>query len=73
MNDVLITGMTLKLERVARQVKATDLAERMGVSRAYLSTLENRYAVKPDKAENYRKALATFPAIPTAPEGQSAA
>ena len=71
MTDMLVTGMDLKLERVARQVTATALAERMGVSRSYLSQLESRYAVAPDKAKAYRSALATFPtlATPATPSG----
>lgn len=73
MNDVLVTGMDLKLERVARQVKATDLASRMGVSRSYLSALESRYSVVPEKARAYRSALATFPALATSPAPPSAA
>lgn len=73
MTDVLVTGMDLKLQRVARQVKATDLAARMGVSRSYLSQLESRYAVQPDAASRYRDALATFPSLVRPSDGQDAA
>lgn len=73
MTDVLVTGMTLKLERVAQSVKQTDLAAKMGVSRPYLSALENRYAVDPEVAQRYRTALASFPSLATPAEPASAA
>ena len=73
MTEMLVTGMDLKLERVARQVKAMDLAARMGVSRSYLSQLEARYSVQPDMAERYREALATFPSLARPTEPASAA
>ncbi len=40
MTDVLDTGMDLKIARIRQLVKATDLAERMGVSRATLHRIE---------------------------------
>lgn len=73
MNDMLVTGVDLKLERVARQVKAMDLAERMGVSRSYLSQLEGRYSVQPEMARRYREALATFPSLARPSEAPTAA
>lgn len=73
MTDVLTNGMTLKLERIARYVKATDLAARMGVSRAYLSQLEARGAIQPEAADRYRKALATFPSLTSPAEPPEAA
>ena len=72
MTDVLVTGMDLKLARVARQVTATALAERMGVSRSYLSQLESRYAVRPEQAERYQTTLATFPALAAPSQAASA-
>ena len=73
MTDMLVTGMTLKLERVARNVKQGDLAERMGVSRSYLSMLEGRYVVPAEAAERYRKYLASFPSLTSPSEPLSAA
>jgi transcriptional regulator with XRE-family HTH domain len=63
MTDVLISGLTLKLERVSQNVKATELAARMGVSRPYLSQVESRWSVDPKMAVRYREALATFPSL----------
>lgn len=73
MTDVLVTGMTLKLERIARNVKQGQLASRMGVSPSKLSRLEDRYAVGPDAARQYRSALATFPSLTNAQDGPEAA
>lgn len=73
MTDVLVTGMALKLERTARNVKQSALAARMGVSADKVSRLENRYAVDPDMARQYRKALATFPSLASPAEPQEAA
>jgi transcriptional regulator with XRE-family HTH domain len=73
MTGVLVTGMTLKLERVGRNVKQTDLAARMGVSRTWLSTIESRYAVDPDVAQRYRQALVTFPSLASPSEPVEAA
>jgi DNA-binding XRE family transcriptional regulator len=73
MTDVLDTGMDLKVERIRRLVKATDLAERMGISRATLNRIEGLAGVKPGTALHYRAALATFPAVATAQDGPEAA
>lgn len=73
MTDVLVTGMDLKIARIRQQVSATDLAARMGVSRATVTNIEQRHGVKPEQAERYRAALATFPTLATPTDGQSAA
>lgn len=73
MTDVIVTGLDLKLARVARFVKATDLAARMGTSPSAVSRIESRFAVDPAIAKKYRDALATFPAVTTAQEGPEAA
>lgn len=73
MTDVLLTGMDLKLERVARQVTATALAEKMGVSRSWLSMLEGRYSVKPEVSSRYLEALASFPSLASRSEPPAAA
>lgn len=63
MTDVLVTGMDLKVARIRQSVKATELAARMGVSRATVTNIEQRFAVKPEQARQYREALATFPTL----------
>lgn len=73
MTDVLTTGIDLKVQRIRRQVTGRALAERMGISTATLTRLEQRGAVQPDVAQRYRDALATFPALATPSDGQSAA
>jgi transcriptional regulator with XRE-family HTH domain len=73
MTDVLVTGMSLKLERIARSVKQGQLATRMGVSPDTLSRLENRYAVTSEQAQRYRKALATFPSLTSPSQPDQAA
>jgi transcriptional regulator with XRE-family HTH domain len=73
MNEELVSGLELKLERVARQVKASDLAAQIGVSRSYLSQLESRHSVKPEAAQRYRAGLATFPSLASHSESSSAA
>ena len=71
--EMLVSGLDLKLERVARQVKAIDLAEQMGVSKFYLSQLEGRHSIHPDVAAKYRQSLATFPSLARPTDTPSAA
>lgn len=73
MTDVLVTGMDLKIARIRQQVSATDLAARMGVSRATVTNIEQRAGVKPATADKYRAALATFPTLATPHNGPQAA
>jgi hypothetical protein len=65
-----ITGKQLKLERVAVDVTATALADRMGINRATVWIIEKSATVDPARAEQYRKALATFENVAT--EGSAA-
>ena len=55
-----ITGLELRLERVAARVKLIDLAKRMGRSRATVARYEGLAIVDPDIAYLYRETLATF-------------
>jgi hypothetical protein len=55
-----ITGLELRLERVAARVKLIDLSRRMGRSRATVARYEGLAVVDPDIAYLYREALATF-------------
>lgn len=51
------TGLALKLERTAKRVKATELAQKMGVKRQRISTIESLAVVSDDAASRYRDAL----------------
>jgi DNA-binding Xre family transcriptional regulator len=73
MTDVLTTGVDLKVARIRRLVKATDLAAQMGVSRATLNRIEGLAGVKPEVAQRYMAALTAFPSVATAQEGPEAA
>jgi len=52
--------MTLKLRRVAADVKLKDLAAAMGVSISRASHIESSRVVTPEAAERYQRALATL-------------
>lgn len=67
------TGLALRLERVARDVKARDLASAMGVTSGWVSRIESRRVVPTDTAEKYLAALATFPTVTNASDAPSAA
>ena len=66
------TGKELKLERVAADVAAKDLAERMGVSRSTVWIIEKAASVDDDRAFAYRYALATFKDVATPSTGEAA-
>lgn len=53
-------GKTLKLRRVAADVKAKSLAEAMGVSDSRVSRIENSRVVTDETAARYLRALATL-------------
>ena len=57
------TGLSLKLQRTARRVKARDLAEAMGVKHPRVSQIEAQALVTDQTAERYLSALATFPVV----------
>lgn len=58
------SGRQLKLLRVARSVKATDLAQVMRVSHSTVSQIESRAIVRPEQAVAYKVALESFPEPP---------
>lgn len=59
------TGKELKLERVAADVKAGDLAARMEVARSTLWIIEKSANPDPEQVTAYRAALATFKNVAT--------
>ena len=59
------SGTDLKVERTRARVKLQDLAARMGVSRQTLWSIEQAAVVRPDRAEQYQQALATFDDVET--------
>ncbi len=54
------TGLDLKLKRVAKRVRVTDLAARMGVHHPRISHIEGSAVVTDEAARRYLEALATF-------------
>lgn len=59
------TGLDLKLKRVAKRVRVTDLATRMGVGHPRVSHIEGSALVTDDAARRYLDALATFDDVVT--------
>ena len=55
-----MTGMELKLRRVAARVKGVELAKAAGRSSAWVSTIEARAYVLPADVDRYVAALATL-------------
>lgn len=55
-----VTGLSLKLHRVARRVKVVDLARQMGVTHGRISQIEKADAVSVPIAARYLAALGTF-------------
>lgn len=55
-----IEGIDLKVERIRAKIKTQALADQMGVSRATLYTIEINGDVEPDRAQEYRQALAAL-------------
>jgi transcriptional regulator with XRE-family HTH domain len=51
------TGRDLAAERVRRNLRAADVAARMGVSRQRITNIEQLHRVRPQLAERYLKAL----------------
>lgn len=71
--DTQPTGLALKLERVGRRVKATLLAEAMGVSKSRVSAIEREQFPSVEIVERYRAALDTCAVSPTSASQRSAA
>lgn len=63
--DEPITGLTLKLERVGRRVKANRLAIAMGVSPSRINAIEREQFPTADVVARYVAALDTCAASPT--------
>jgi transcriptional regulator with XRE-family HTH domain len=59
------TGLDLKLKRVAKRVRVTDLADRMGVGHPRVSHIEGAAIVTDTAARKYLTALATFDDVAT--------
>lgn len=53
-------GIDLKLERVRASVTVTDLAAQMGLSRQSVHGIERAGRVTPERAAQYRAALAAL-------------
>lgn len=53
-----ITGLDLRAERRRAEITATEIAARMGVSRATLHTLEKSAVITVEREVQYRRALA---------------
>jgi predicted GH43/DUF377 family glycosyl hydrolase len=60
MTDSDYSGLDLKLMRVAAQVRATELAEAMGVGSSRIAYIEKRPVVTVTAAQRYIVALATL-------------
>lgn len=56
-------GIDLKLKRVARRVRVTDLARAMGKTHGRVSQIEATAVVTEDAATKYLAALATLPDV----------
>lgn len=53
------SGLDLKLERVSKRVRATQIAAVMGVHRSRISNIEREQFITPTMAQRYRDALRT--------------
>ena len=60
MNDSSYSGLDLRLMRTAAQVRATDLAEAMGVGSSRIAYIEKLPVVTVTAAQRYIVALATL-------------
>lgn len=68
-----MTGIDLKVRRVAADVRLKDLAAVMGVSDSRVSRIEGSRQVTDDAAERYLRALATFGTVSAADDARGAA
>lgn len=53
-----ITGLDLRAERRRAEITATEIAKRMGISRATIHTLEKSAVITVERELQYRRALA---------------
>lgn len=53
-----ITGLDLRAERRRNEITATEIAARMGISRATIHTLEKSAVITVERELQYRRALA---------------
>jgi transcriptional regulator with XRE-family HTH domain len=53
-----ITGLDLRAERRRNEITATEIASRMGISRATIHTLEKSAVITVERELQYRRALA---------------
>ena len=53
-----ITGLDLRAERRRAEITATEIAARMGISRATIHTLEKSAVITVEREVQYRRALA---------------
>lgn len=53
-----ITGLDLRAERRLAEITATEIAARMGISRATIHTLEKSAVITVERESQYRRALA---------------
>lgn len=67
------TGKDLKLRRVAMDVPANALADRLGVAASQISRWENSRVVTDEASTKYLEGLATFGTIPTVTSAQAVA
>lgn len=63
-----MTGMELKLRRVAARVKGTELARAMGITSSRISAVEREAVVTPEMARRYLDALTTLTHVPNVQE-----
>lgn len=68
-----MTGLDLKLRRVAADVRVKDLANAMGVTDSRISRIESSRTVTLDAASRYLMALATLGTVPAPAEARGAA
>jgi len=58
-----VSGLDLKLKRVARRVRVIDLAQAMGVRHSRVSQIEAQSVPSAEMTQRYLAALATFPDV----------
>jgi len=59
-----MTGMQLKLLRIAARVKGVALARQMGVTNSRVSAIEREAVVTPEMERRYLEAMETLTNVP---------